>query len=65
MAKNMLSIKRMKRVLNAYQNGVKLQAKDMLNPNGWCDVLNSNFNFNGDIIYRKKENKKILFGFNF
>ncbi|MFW3425938.1 hypothetical protein ACN9KI_03565 [Aliarcobacter butzleri] len=63
MAKNWLSIKRMGKVLNAFQKGKQLQAKDLLNNNGWCDVLNSDFNFTGRIIYRFKNSKKIIFGF--
>ncbi|WP_418181259.1 hypothetical protein ACNSOL_12185 (plasmid) [Aliarcobacter lanthieri] len=63
MAKNYISIKRMKKVLNAYQKGKKLQAKNILNNHGWVDVINSNFNFTGGIMYRFKDSKKIIFGF--
>lgn len=60
--KNPESIKQMKKVLNAYQKGKQLEAKSILSNNDWFDVINTKFDFTGRIIYRKKDNKKIIFG---
>lgn len=61
-SRNMYSIKRMKKVLNAYEEGKEIEAKDILNNENWVIVQNARFNFSGNISYRLKDHKKLLFG---